>query len=228
MKGFWGETGGMRYVQVEPDDGGAGLPLIIAIHGRGADATDLSSLAMELSPDGYRGVLPQGPRPVPLAPGWIGWAWYELGEDQAETVVASRDLLLPFVDGTLARLSVPRERAVIAGFSQGAVMALHVGLTAQEPLGAIVAMSGHLPAAEQLTPLLADRRDRRVLVVHGTEDQTLPIERGRRVREILEGAGLQPEYHEFRMGHEISQQSLAVVREFVQRMVPPGAARSAA
>ena len=99
-------------------------------------------------------------------------------------------------------------------------MALHVGLAAEEPFAAVVAMSGHLPAADTLAPMLATRRDRRVLVVHGVQDETLPIERGRRVRDILRSAGLTPEYHEFPMGHQITAESLAVVREYIGRVLP--------
>lgn len=222
MKGFWGEANGLRFVQVDPDDDNGQLPLIVAVHGRGADATDLGGLAPEISPTGYRWVLPQGPLPVPFAPNWVGWAWYELGETQDQTVVASRDRLAGFIDDTIQRLDVPRDRVVLMGFSQGAVMALHVGLFSPEPFAAVVAMSGHLPAAETLVPVLSERVGRRVLVVHGTADETLPIERGRRIREVLLAAGLNPEYHEFQMGHQITPESLAVVREFVVRVLPPG------
>jgi phospholipase/carboxylesterase len=223
VKGFWAEAAGLKYVQVDPDERGADGPLIISIHGRGADASDLAGLASEIAPERYRWVLPQGPRPVDLGGGYTGWAWYELGEQQSETVVESRDRLAAFIDAMLAELGVARARTVIMGFSQGSVMALHVGLTSEEPFGSVVVMSGHLPAAEALEPILPERRDRSVLVVHGTEDQTLPIERGRRVRAALEGAGLKPEYHEFRMGHQITPESLAVVSEFIQRTVPPNA-----
>jgi phospholipase/carboxylesterase len=223
LKGFWGEAAGLKYVQVDPDNATADTPLIISIHGRGADATDLAGLAQEIGPEQYRWILPQGPRPVDLGMGYVGWAWYELDEHQAETVVDSRDRLAAFVDHLLEQLNVPRARTVVMGFSQGSVMALHVGLGAEEPFGAVVVMSGHLPAAEALTPILPRRRDRHVLVVHGTEDQVLPIDRGRRVRAILEEAGLKPEYHEFPMAHQITPESLAVVRDFVLRLVPPAA-----
>jgi phospholipase/carboxylesterase len=219
LKGFWAEDSGLRYVRLEPDDGPAELPVIFSIHGRGAAATDLAGLAPEIG-EGYRWILPQGPRPVPLAPGYVGWAWYELGSAQAETAVSSRDMLAAFVDDTLGRLNVSHERAMLMGFSQGAVMSLHVGLASAKPLAGIAAMSGYLPAAEALKPLLADRRDRSVLMVHGTLDETLGIELGRSARDLLEKAGLVTEYHEFNMGHQITPESLAVVRDYVHRVLP--------
>lgn len=219
MKGVWAEDAGLRYVQLEPEDGGADLPVIFSIHGRGADATDLAGLAPEIG-EGYRWILPQGPRPVPLGPGYVGWAWYELDSSRVDTVVASRDILAGFVDQTLRRLDVSRDRALLMGFSQGAVMSLHVGLACETPFAGIAAMSGYLPAAEALVPTLPQRRGRSVLMVHGTLDETLNIELGRSARDLLQTAGLAPEYHEFDMGHQITAESLAVVREYVHRRLP--------
>lgn len=227
MKAFWSQGAGLRYVQIDPDDATRDVPLVVAIHGRGADATDLAGLAHEISPDGYRWVLPQGPLPVPIAPGFIGWAWYDLGETQVDTVRASRELLAAFTDDTLRRTGASRDRTVLVGFSQGAVMALHVGLGSPQPFGAVVAMSGHLPAAEDLLPTLAQRQERKVLIVHGTEDQVLPVERGRKIRDVLDRVGLSPEYYEFPMGHQITTESLAVVRAFIARTVPPAMASPA-
>jgi len=224
VKGSWGEAAGLKYVQIEPEKASADTPLIISIHGRGADATDLAGLAGEIEPEQYRWILPQGTRPVDFGGGYVGWAWYELDSTQADTVLESRDILSGFVDHILREIGTSRARAVIMGFSHGSVMAMHVGLSSEEPFGAVVVMSGHLPAAEALTPILPQRKDRHVLMVHGTEDPTLTIDRGRRAHQILVDGGLEPEYHEFRMGHQITPESLAVVSDYIVRMVPPASA----
>jgi len=216
MKGHWEEAAGLRYVQLDPDDDSRDVPVIFSIHGRGADATDLAGLAPEFG-DGYRWILPQGPRPVPLGPGYVGWAWYDLGDGREETVISSRDILEGFIEDILESFGVPRERALIMGFSQGAVMSLHVGLTSEAPFAGIAAMSGYLPAAEALKLVLPDRRDRSVLMVHGRQDETLDVELGRSARALLEAAGVRPEYHEFEMGHQITPESLAVVRAYVEK-----------
>ena len=219
VKASWAEADGLRYVQVEPENGPEDRPVIFSMHGRGADATDLASLAPEIG-EKYRWILPQGPRPVPLGAGYVGWAWYDLGDGQAETIVSSREILQHFVDGVLQRLSVPREKTLLLGFSQGAVMSMHVGLTSVDAFAGIAAMSGYLPAADTLAPFLPGRGERSILMVHGTQDQTLGIELGRAARALLEKAGLYPEYHEFEMGHQITPESLAVVREYVRRRLP--------
>ena len=216
MKGYWAEAAGLRYVQLDPQGDAADVPVVFCIHGRGADATDLAGLAPEIGED-YRWILPQGPRAVPLGPGYVGWAWYDLGEGREETVISSREILTAFIEDLLGKMGVGHDRALVMGFSQGAVMSLHVGLASEQPFAGIAAMSGYLPAGEALAPVLPTRRDRSVLMVHGTLDETLRIELGRSARDLLEQAGLKPEYHEFDMGHQITPESLAVVRQYVRR-----------
>jgi phospholipase/carboxylesterase len=122
-----------------------------------------------------------------------------------------------FLGAVLQELEAPASRAALIGFSQGGAMTLHGGLSFSEPFGAMGVMSGHLPAAHTLEPP-ADRGGKQPIVqVHGTEDQTLVIERGREARDWLQKAGFAPEYHEFRMGHQITGESLAVVAEFLSR-----------
>lgn len=221
LKGTWGEEAGLRYLQVDIEGKEqSDLPLIVAIHGRGADATDLASLAQELNPGTYRWVLPQGPRPVPLGPGYTGWAWYDLGDAQADTVKESGGMLAQFMSGTLGRLGLTPDRVVLSGFSQGGVMTLYVGLTSPEAYAGLAVMSGYLPVPETLTPILPQRRDRSVLMVHGVYDSVLEIPRARKARELLEEAGVHPEYHEFPMDHQITAESLAVVQEYVNRVLP--------
>src|SRR5438105_11007672 len=106
MKGSWGEADGLQYLQVDPDNAPADLPLIFCMHGRGADARDLVGIAPEIDPTGYRWIFPQGPREVVFAPGYSGWAWYELGEDRAKTVVASREMLGAFIEAQMQRLGM--------------------------------------------------------------------------------------------------------------------------
>jgi phospholipase/carboxylesterase len=221
MKGAWEELAGLTYLRVEPTDRDASeLPLIVAIHGRGADARDLAGLAGELHPGRYRWVLPQGPRPVNLGMGSIGWAWYELGDQQETTVRSSREQLDRFLGELLPTLGITRDRTLLMGFSQGAVMTLHAGLVSPEPYAGLAAMSGYLPAADDLLPLLPQRTDRRIVMVHGTQDQVLGIHLAHQARDLLTSAGLHVEYHEFPMDHQITSDSLAVVRRFVDDVLP--------
>ena len=62
-------------------------------------------------------------------------------------------------------------------------------------------------------------RERRVLLLHGTYDEVVTIDGARLARDVLEAAGLEPEYHELSIGHQVSPESLALVRGFLERVL---------
>src|SRR5437867_1609111 len=145
LQAAWNELAGIHYVSAAPAGLAEDAPLIIALHGRGADAMDLSGLAAEVGAGKYRWIFPQGPRPVPLGGGAVGWAWYEIGEDA--TVVEAREQLVAFLAAALEESQTPAGKAALIGFSQGGAMTMHGGVSFREPLAALGIMSGHLPAA---------------------------------------------------------------------------------
>ncbi|HEY7060329.1 MAG TPA: hypothetical protein VII06_02535 [Chloroflexota bacterium] len=220
MQGRMGEAGELRYLEVAPPDAPADLPLVVALHGRGASMDDLAPLAPELDATHYRYIFPNGRLPVDLG-GWLGYAWYNVGQ-QAADVPGSRAAIEALLGELWARGGLGPAQTVLMGFSQGAVLTLDVGLRSAERFAGLVAMSGYLFEDTALPAALARARDQRILIVHGVHDPVLPIDRGRAARQALEAAGLQPEYHEFPIGHEVSAASLAVVRDFVHAVLPPG------
>lgn len=222
MDASWHTAAGLNYLQVDPEAEADDLPVIIALHGRGADPSDLVGLAYEVNPGGYRWLLPQAPLPLPIGPRVMGWAWYSREDnDRAASVIAAREQIQQFLTETLAGLGIPRNRAALIGFSQGGAMALHVGVSSAEPFGAIVAMSGYLPAPESLGALPASPTQK-ILMVHGTQDQVLSISLAREARALLERAGFPLEYREFTMDHQITAESLATVARYLHSALPPG------
>ena len=232
MSTSWNELAGFEYLQFDPEYETADVPLVICLHGRGADASDLAHLASDLPP-GYRWIWPNAPHPVPFPDGSTGWAWYSMGpraepfaeEERAAAVIEIRDRLGDFVDQLLERLHARRDRTILMGFSQGASLCLHLGLAAPERFAAIISMSGFLPAPETLRGVGAGP-PQSMLVIHGTYDRVLPISMARDTKQWLEGAGFSPRYVEISMDHQISYESLSVVREYLLEVLPPPAGQS--
>jgi phospholipase/carboxylesterase len=193
------------------------LPLIIMMHGRGADAHDLADVAPLLDgPGGYRFVFPNAPRPWEAQPGMtFGFTWFDGWPPRGESFRQSRRLVLAFLDAVVKRYPTPEGKLIISGFSQGALVALDVGFRTKQQVAAIVAMSGAI--YEDELPDLDSNRDKRVLLVHGTNDEVIPVNAARRTRRVLEDHGIEPEYHEFPMGHQLTEESIAVVAEFISR-----------
>lgn len=195
------------------------MPLVILIHGRGADANDLADLAPMLdTPEGARFVFPNAPRPFEAYPGMtFGWTWFDGWPPEESSVAASRTLLLRFLDELTVRHATTS--VVIAGFSQGAMMALDVGLRSTQNIAGIITLSGGL--YEPSLPDLGPRRGLPVLIAHGTQDETVSVNHARRARRVLEDEGLTVEYHEYPMGHQVVMEEMAVAKEFIARVVSP-------
>jgi phospholipase/carboxylesterase len=206
----------LRYVlsvpTAKPDD--SPMPLVIVMHGRGADANDLADIAPAID-DGYRFVFPNAPQALEISPGMtFGYTWFAGWPPAGDSVIESRNLLLTFIDEVVSRYATPEGKLIISGFSQGAMMSLDTGFRTRQKVAGIVAMSGAL--YEDGMADLRSHSDIPVLIVHGTEDDMIPVIAARRTRRVLEENGIEPDYHEFPMGHWVTPESLAVVRAFIQ------------
>ena len=186
--------------------------MVVMMHGRGADMNDLADLAPLLDPAGHaRFVFPNAPRAWEAQPGMtFGWTWFDGWPPEQKSVAASREVLLQFIDEITAKY--PTTALVISGFSQGAMMALDVGLR-REAAG-IIAMSGglyeiDLPQTMHKAP---------VLIAHGTADDVVPVSYARRARMLLEERGFDVEYHEYPMSHQVAMEEAAAVKAFLERV----------
>jgi phospholipase/carboxylesterase len=203
----------LRYVKNVPSGAGddAELPLVVVMHGRGADANDLADIAPYLD-DGYRFLFPNAPRPFEAYPGMaFGFTWFDGWPAEETSFLESRALVLALIDEALAKYPTPSGKLIVCGFSQGGMMALDAGFRTGQPIAGIVCMSGALNEAEMppFDPAIP------VLVVHGSVDDVIPVNAARRTRAVLEEHGIDTEYHEYPMGHHVTDASLAAVKRFM-------------
>lgn len=161
-----------------PPRSGKARSLVVFLHGYGADGNDLIDLGQswaELLPD-TAFVSPHAPEPCGMAP--TGRQWWPLTmRDPAERWRGCQQAgpdLEAFLAQELARTGLPPERLALVGFSQGAMMAMHVGLRRAFMPGAILAYSGHLVGPEHLK---AEARGKPpILLVHGDRDEIIPVD----------------------------------------------------
>ncbi len=187
---------------------------LILLHGRGASPDDLYSLKDEL-PEGYAGIFPQGPLPFPPGPNPFGWAWFGMPPDQRPGLESSSLKLRTLLDEITQVDPARAASTILGGFSQGAVMALDVGLSYRPKLGGVLAMSGYLFDEARSFAGVADGDTPPVCMVHGIFDDVLPVERGRWARDILLARKVPLQYQEFEMAHASNGASWAVVRGYL-------------
>ena len=198
-------------VTVEPERRASAA--VIWLHGLGADGYDFVPVVPQLglpSDLSVRFVFPHAPvRPVTLNGGAPMRAWYDLlGLDRSAQqdeagLGASAKLVNALIDTQVAA-GVARDSIVIAGFSQGGALALHVGLRQRNALAGIMALSTYLPLEAQLPgELTVAGRTTPVLMTHGKHDPVLAFELGRQAHQLLVGLGVTVAWHEYPMGHEV-------------------------
>jgi phospholipase/carboxylesterase len=191
-------------------------PLLVLLHGRGADEEDLASLAEEI--DGrFLVVSPRAPFPFQFGG---GFTWYEFDTAGTPDPVMFRnsyDSLLQFLQDAVSGYPVDPQQLYLFGFSMGTVMSHAIALSRPGLVRGVVANSGYVPEKTFLSfhwDALA-RLD--VLITHGTMDPVLPVGMGRRARELYGASAARLEYREYPMGHQISEESLRDVTAWLTR-----------
>jgi phospholipase/carboxylesterase len=187
-------------------------PLLLLVHGIGADEEDLLSLAPSFDP---RFLVISARAPHEAEP--MGYRWYAIDwtakpprGDPAE-MAASRDLLARFVEEATATYAADPARVFLFGFSQGAIMSLALLLARPDLVRGAVAHSGRLARLPGPEPTPAALARAEVLLLHGAQDDVVPAEMSRKAYEVL--APLLPGRVARRtfdaLPHEISEESLA-------------------
>ena len=179
--------------------------LVVFLHGYGADGNDLIDLGQQWQsalPDAAF-VSPHAPEPCGMSP--MGRQWFPLTmRDPSERwrgVVSARATLDAFLDQELARLNLGHDRLALVGFSQGTMMALHVGLRRATPPAALLGYSGELVGPEHLAEATGKPP---ILLVHGDRDEVIPLDAVFSSSNALGKAGIGCQYHlSIGVGHGI-------------------------
>jgi phospholipase/carboxylesterase len=210
--------------RLEPKSGTA-KQLVVFLHGYGADGNDLIDIGRA-----WQGLLPNAafvsphaPHPCGQSP--MGREWFPLTfrdpDERWIGVNAAAPVLQDFLDAELKRRNLPPEALALVGFSQGTMMALHAGLRRAVAPAAIVGYSGMLVAPEQLDPesFMAGITSRPpVLLVHGDQDQVIPVQALMHAAQGLAALDVPAEWHVSPgIGHGIDQEGLRHGGEFLSR-----------
>jgi phospholipase/carboxylesterase len=206
--------------RLPPASGGQAKQLVIFLHGYGADGNDLIGLGRE-----WARFLPNAAFVSPHAPealpgGMLGGRqWFGLTmrseREWEEGVVKAQPVLEAFVTSEASRMQLSMGAVALAGFSQGTMMALQVGLRLAEPVAAIVGFSGHLAGASRLAAEVKSKPP--VLLIHGSDDEVIPVPAIHHARTALAAAGV-PVQWQIRpgLGHGIDPEGLLAAGLFLR------------
>jgi len=205
---------------------GQAKSLVVFVHGYGADGADLLGLADVLGPHlpDTAFVAPDAADRLPGAP--FGRQWFSIprfdGSSHAQAAngleLSSQDLS-EFVDQRLAYEGLGPQALALVGFSQGAMLSLHMAPRRPSPIAAVIAISGQLLQPERLAVEATAKPP--VLVMHGDQDDVVPFPEMTAACNTLVAAGFDTYGHVMEgAGHTIAQDGLATVLAFLTKTLP--------
>jgi phospholipase/carboxylesterase len=211
---------GKLIYEERPADGEA-EGLLLLHHGRGTDERDLLGLADALDPRRRLHVVsPRAPLQLPGSPGYHWYLVPRVGYPDHDTFHAAREALAELHDDLWAKTGIEPSQTVLGGFSMGSVMSYSMGLSAERPaVAGILAFGGFVPIVGDWRPSIEDRLDTGVFIGHGRADPIIEVGFARQARELLEGGGLEVEYHESDVGHQIDPRDLAAATAWLGRVL---------
>jgi len=202
---------------------------VIWLHGLGADGHDFEPIVPALGLGiPVRFVFPHAPmRRVTINGGMPMRAWYDVygwGRNVPEDstgIRASAAAITRLIDREIER-SIPSERIVVAGFSQGGAIALHTALREPRRLAGVLALSTYLP----LAGLLAAERTQAnaavpIFMAHGTDDAVLPLALAETSRRALEAQGYAIDWRVYPMAHTVSMDEVAAISAWLAGLSSP-------
>ena len=219
-------------VEIAPE--GPARAAVIWLHGLGADGHDFVPIVPYLGLDpalGIRFVFPHAPQiPVSINMGMVMPAWYDIRDldlgnrHDEEGILESNEAIRRLVARERER-GIPAERIVLAGFSQGGAIALHLGLRYEERLAGILALSTYMVRAETLeTERSEANQGLPIFQAHGLLDPMVAYARGEEARDRLRALGYDVRWREYSIQHEVSPEEIQDVGTWLGEVlaVEPG------
>ncbi|TDF86643.1 alpha/beta hydrolase [Pseudomonas sp. H9] len=199
---------------------------VIWLHGLGADRYDFLPVAEALQEAllSTRFVMPQAPtRPVTVNGGYEMPSWYDIKAMtparaiDEEQLKASADLVIELIKAEQAK-GIDLARIILAGFSQGGAVVLHTAyIKWQEALGGVIALSTYAPTFAQERELSACQQRTPALCLHGVHDPVVPSAMGRSAFEHLKHWGVNTEWKEYPMEHEVLPEEVQDIADWLSK-----------
>jgi phospholipase/carboxylesterase len=202
---------------------------VIWLHGLGADGDDFVPVVEMLNLPNIRFILPHAPyQKISMNNGYEMRAWYDLFGLQSKHPQDADGIekTQTYIESLIARENqrgIANAHIVIAGFSQGGAIALHLAARQQQALAGVLALSTYLPLQDKLASQKTKASlNTPIFMVHGSFDEVITLERCQQSLSILQENGYQIEWHEYPMAHSVHPQEIHDIRAFLQGVLNNG------
>ncbi|MFL2645266.1 MAG: alpha/beta hydrolase [Dehalococcoidia bacterium] len=205
----------LPYIYIEPDgfDENRSYPMMLVLHGFGANMQDLAGLTPMISSTDYIYICPNAPMEFDLGIGAKGYGWHPprdlCSDDDIQTAI---ETVNGFIDEVIKSYNIEKSGNKLLGFSQGGGMTYRCGLSKPEVFDQLIGLSSSMPNPDSLLSIMPDSRTQKIFIAHGTKDGVVPISNGEETQAFLKSQGYEVLYNEYDMAHEIRE---AVISDIV-------------
>jgi len=207
----------LQYLIRQPKKAVENPPLLILLHGYGSNEQDLFSFAEEL-PDDFLIISAQAPYSL----GNGSYAWYAINFDEIDGKFSdlkqakeSIDKIAVFIDEIKAKYNTNPNKTFILGFSQGAILSYSLSFFYPNKVQNVIALSGYIND-ELLPETISKDITTNYYCSHGTVDQVLPIEWGRKSKPFLDNLGFNNSYSEYPVGHGVAPKNFFSFKSWIE------------
>ncbi|WP_042152814.1 MULTISPECIES: alpha/beta hydrolase [unclassified Pseudoalteromonas] len=196
---------------------------VIWLHGLGDSGDGFAPIVPQLEiPNeiGVKFIFPHAPiRAVTINNGIEMRAWYDIVSfdlDKRADEIGVRESsaqVAEIIEQEMAQ-GIEANKIILAGFSQGGVIALHLAPRLKHKLAGVMALSTYMCAPQKFNDE-AIQKDLTVLMAHGSQDEVVPMFAGKQALDVMQSAGLEVTWHDYPMGHQVCGEEVMVIRNWL-------------
>ncbi len=198
---------------------------VFLFHGFGADASDLKDLSHIMTPEKKKinWVFPEGIYSVPIGPMMSGRAWWpltmsQLPSDWTEYSPDNLEILKTALWKLIESFRIPWAKIILGGFSQGAMLATELYLSAPEKPAGLMSLSGSLIRKSAWSDYCRNRTQSKVFLSHGEQDQVLPSSGTHKLIQLFKFNNIECQVSSFRGGHEIPMTAILKAKDYLAQL----------
>ena len=201
----------LSFISLSPEDDSLSLGVIFLLHGFGANMRDLVDIAPMINQKDFIYIFPNAPFEINSGFNQKAYSWFDF--DNLNEIKESEKILENTIEESLGLFNIDKDKIYLGGFSQGGMMTMHADIIHQNLFSGLLILSSTKISQIDLNIDLSINP--RVFLAHGVNDSIISINQGQETHRKLISKGLNVEYHEYEMGHQIIEKEIIDIKSWL-------------
>lgn len=201
----------LSFISSSPEDDSLSLGVIFLLHGFGANMRDLVDIAPMINKKDFIYIFPNAPFEINSGFNQKAYSWFDF--DNLNEIKESEKILENTIEESLGLFNIDKDKIYLGGFSQGGMMTMHADIIHQNLFSGLLILSSTIISQIDLNIDLSINP--RVFLAHGVNDSIISINQGQETHRKLISKGLNVEYHEYEMGHQIIEKEIIDIKSWL-------------